>query len=241
MSDPRSDPLAAHDATWGAQTRKAETDNSKLNGHSLASNDEEARDRDLKPSNESRDCNRPEITVKAGERHKAADEGIVALQAAGVAFYQRGRALVRVCEVKARSTSGDVIHVPGIAAVTPAILDRALGQAAQWQRFDPKKKEMVRIDPPRLVVSQILDMAGEWPFPPLAGVIGCPTLRHDGSLLATEGYDLATGLVLRSAVAMPTISDDPPRRDAEAAVTLLLELLAEFRLLTTPARPWRYR
>jgi putative DNA primase/helicase len=172
--------------------------------------------------------NLPVIQVVAGERHKAADAGIAALEAANVAFYQRDRALVRVCEVKARSTSGEIILVPGIATVTHAILDRALGQVAHWQRFDIKKEELVNTDPPRLVVSQILDMAGEWPFPPLAGVIGCPTLRHDGSLLAAEGYDLATGLVLKSAVAMPEISDYPPRRDAENAAALLVDLLAEF-------------
>jgi hypothetical protein len=82
---------------------------------------------------------RPEITVRAGERHKAADQGIAALQAAGVAFYQRGSALVRVCDVRARSMTGEVIMVPGIAAVTPAILERALGQTATWQRFDEKR------------------------------------------------------------------------------------------------------
>jgi putative DNA primase/helicase len=170
----------------------------------------------------------PEITVRAGERHKASDAGITALMAAGVAFYQRDRALVRVCDVKARATTGEIILVPGIAAVTPAILDRALGQVANWQRFDQKKQELLRIDPPRLVVSQILDMVGEWPFLPLAGVIGCPTLRPDGSLLDEEGYDLATGLVLRSAVEMPPLADDPTREDAEAAAALLAELLAEF-------------
>ena len=79
----------------------------------------------------------------AGERHRAADEGIAALQAAGVAFYQRDRSLVRVCDVKARSTAGDEILVPGIAAVTPAILDRALGQAERWERWDPKLGQMV--------------------------------------------------------------------------------------------------
>jgi putative DNA primase/helicase len=168
------------------------------------------------------------ITVTPGERHKAADGGIAALKAANVAFYQRGTALVRVCDIKARSTSGDIILVPGIAEITPAILDRALSQVARWQRLDVKKQGMVRIDPPRLVISQILDMAGEWPFPALAGVIGCPTLRHDGSLLVAEGYDLATGLVLRSAVAMPKISMSPTRRDAESAATLLIGLLAEF-------------
>lgn len=170
----------------------------------------------------------PEITVVAGERHQAADEGIAGLHAAGVAFYQRDRMLVRVCDLKARSTGGDVILVPGIAQITPAILDRALSQVARWQRFDVKKQDMVRIDPPRLVISQILDMAGEWPFPPLTGVVGCPTLRKDGTLLVAEGYDMATGLVLRSAVNMPPIRTAPTRREAENAAAMLSDLLAEF-------------
>ena len=102
--------------------------------------------------------------------------------------------------------------VPGIAAVTPAILDRALGQAALWQRFDKRPRRWSASTRQRLVVTQILDMAAESPFPPLAGVIGCPTLRPDGSLLAAEGYDLATGLVLRSAVEMPQCRRVPDAR-----------------------------
>jgi len=170
----------------------------------------------------------PEITVAPGERHKAADDGIAALHAAGVPFYQRDRMLVRVCDINARSTSDDVILVPGIADVTPAALERALGQVAQWQRFDAKKEHMLRIDPPRLVVSQILDIVGEWPFPAIAGVICCPTLRQDGSLLVAEGYDPATGLVLRSAVVMPPIPAAPTCTDKKKAVALLAGLLVEF-------------
>jgi hypothetical protein len=177
---------------------------------------------------EKRDAGSGKITVKAGERHIAADEGIAALQKAGTAFYQRDRALVRVCKVKAKAADGDIIFVPGIAVVTPAILERELGIAAQWERLDPQKSKTTRIDPPRPVVNQILDMIGEWPFPPIAGVIGCPTLRRDGSLLADEGYDLAAGLVLISAVSMPPIQEAPTRNDALAAAGLLDELLAEF-------------
>ena len=36
---------------------------------------------------------------------------------------------------------------------------------------------LVQVDPPRAVADQIADMAGEWPFPSLAGVIGTPTMR----------------------------------------------------------------
>jgi hypothetical protein len=64
--------------------------------------------------------------------------------------------------------------------------------------------------------------------PAIVGVIGCSALRHDASLLDAEEYDLATGLVPRSSVAMPTISDCPARRDAEASAAVLVELLAEF-------------
>jgi putative DNA primase/helicase len=168
------------------------------------------------------------IRVVAGERHKAADAGIAALVSAQTAFYQRDRSLVRVCQIQARSSSGDIILVPGITEVTQAILERALGQTSIWQRFDAKVYDWVRTDPPRPVTSQILDMVGEWPFPALAGVLGCPTLRQDGSLLATEGYDFATGLVLISAVAMPRLSDAPTRSDADEALDLLSTLINEF-------------
>jgi RecA-family ATPase len=36
MSDPRSNPLAAHDAAWGTQSHKAENDSPKTNGHDPA-------------------------------------------------------------------------------------------------------------------------------------------------------------------------------------------------------------
>ena len=71
-------------------------------------------------------------------------------------------------------------------------------------------------------------MVGEWPFQPLNGIVQCPTLRRDGSLLATEGYDQATGLMLVGNVKMPQISKQPTRDDAESALKLLLSLLDEF-------------
>jgi putative DNA primase/helicase len=169
----------------------------------------------------------PTITVVAGQRHEAADKGIAALQAAGIAFYQRDRTLVRVCRIKARNTKGGEILVPGIATVTLAILGRALGQSARWQRIN-NLGFAVRMDPPQAVVEQIRDMVGEWPFPVLVGVIGCPTLRPDGSLLTADGYDPSTGLFLLSGVALPPIPDRPTRHDALLAMGVLLDLVKEF-------------
>jgi len=143
--------------------------------------------------------------------------------------------LVRVCAVAARSTNGEVILVPGIAAVTHAILDRELGRAADWRRKS-KQGKTVAIDPPQPVVRQILDMAGEWPFPSITGVIGCPTLRPNGSILSNEGYDRETGLVLFSTIKMPPIAPNPTRQDAEEALALLIELLSEFPFADRPSQ-----
>ena len=160
------------------------------------------------------------IRVHAGERHKAADAGLAALGAAGVPFYQRNRTLVRVCLITAKASDGKVIYVPGVLPVALPVLGRALGQAAKWQKPSARQK-LVTIDPPGPVVEQILGMIEEWPFPPLTGVITCPTLRPDGSLLDREGYDHTTGLVLYNTVLIPPINPNPTKEEAEIAIRQL--------------------
>jgi hypothetical protein len=169
----------------------------------------------------------PTITVRAGLRHEVADAGLAALDAAGTAFYQRGEQIVRVLAIPAKTADGTETTAPGIVTVTPAFLGRELGRAARWEGCN-RKGDRIRIDPPRGVVEQIAEMAGEWPFSILAGVIATPTIRPNGSLLLTEGYDHQTGLVLLGAPEMPLIPEEPTRADAEHALQLLDGLLAEF-------------
>ena len=54
-------------------------------------------------------------------------------------------------------------------------------------------------------------MIGEWPFPPLRGVISTQTMRHDGTLLTKPGYDHATGLVLFNPPKLPPMPRIRPR------------------------------
>ena len=77
------------------------------------------------------------------------------------------------------------------------------------------QRRPVRVDPPRAVAEQIPDMAGEWAFPILSGVIGTPTMRGDGSLLLDEGYDEKTGLVLLGDPYPP----NPPTADTRGCRT----------------------
>lgn len=178
----------------------------------------------------------PKITVVPGERHLVADQGMQTLVDAKAPLYQRDKQIVRVALVKAKNSDGGIFQVPGIVACTPAIMERCLGQSANWLRFDKRAKGEVPIDPPRPVVQQILDMSGGWPFAPLTGIIQCPTLRRDGSLLAVDGYDETTGLVLVNSLVMPPIADSPTRDDAEAALALLNGLLTEFPFVDAASR-----
>jgi hypothetical protein len=169
----------------------------------------------------------PTIIVRAGALHKLADEGLAAMQAAGIEFYQRDRDLVRVARIKTKASDGTIVTTPGIIPVPLPMLRRALGQSAEWMKPDPKGK-LYPIDPPKDVNEQIAAMVGEWPFPPLSGVISTPTIRPDGTLLLRESYDEATGLVLLSPPKMPAIPERPTERDAKEALALLEALLEEF-------------
>jgi hypothetical protein len=171
---------------------------------------------------------RPVINVVSGKRHIAADQGITALVQANVPFYQRNRKLQRVARVKAKNMSGEEIMIPGIIPVDTAIMARELGRGALWQRYDMKQKKNVPIDPPGAVAAQILSMVGEWPFKPLRGIIQCPTLRRNGTLLDTPGYDEATGLVLVDSPPIGKLPLHPTKSQAGKALAVLSELLTEF-------------
>jgi putative DNA primase/helicase len=179
---------------------------------------------------------RRSIRITAGFLHKNADEGLAAMATAGVGFYQRDKKLVRVCLIKAKNCDGEDILVPGVVPVSSAIIRRSLGQSARWEKSNAKG-EVIQIDPPRDVVDQIAGMVGEWPFPPLSGIIATPTLRPDGSLLDRQGYDPRTGLVLQFGnLNMPKIPDHPGKDDADFALGILDELLNQFPFVDDASR-----
>jgi putative DNA primase/helicase len=62
----------------------------------------------------------------------------------------------------------------------------------------------------------------------LAGLITTQTLRPDGSILATPGYDPATQLLLIDPPAMKEIPEKPTYEDAREALAVLKDMLSEF-------------
>ena len=72
---------------------------------------------------------------------------------------------------------------------------------------------------------------GHWGFPDVVGIINTPTMRPDGTIVDSPGYDAATKLWYKPAadVVEPLdIPDSPTREHALAALRKLEKLLVDF-------------
>jgi hypothetical protein len=108
----------------------------------------------------------------------------------------------------------------GAVGGTPGLLVRAwltCPTAGPWPRRPPSR------------FAQPLLARPTWPFPLLEGIIHSPTLRPDGSLLDTPGYDADTGLFFDSnGTTFPPLPVWPTLDDARAAIVELKDVVQDF-------------
>ena len=186
------------------------------------------RERETAP--EPRQSDNSPIRVVAGDLHLTATAGEAALIGAGIPIYQRGHELVRPVMQEVSAAKNRMTVSAALVGLSLHGLVDALCISATWERYDKRETKWVRIDPPKSVADTILSRVGCWRFPKIVGVVTTPTIRPDGSTLFAAGYDPATRLY-HAADASLNLSDavaQPSRKAAEAALLLLLDLLAEF-------------
>ena len=105
--------------------------------------------------------------------------------------------------------------------------------AMQFYGYKEKKNgEIVEVlsDPPMPICKTVLAVGSANGVRHLTAVITAPTLRPDGSVLSTTGYDEATGLLLLPAdddVVVP-VPERPTREQAEQALATLWRPFKEF-------------
>jgi putative DNA primase/helicase len=103
-----------------------------------------------------------------------------------------------------------------------------VAEAAIYRRFSVRRNNWVDADPPLQLVRMLLARNRRWAFPHVSGIITTPTLRCDGSLLASPGYDPRTELYLLPGLQLPPIPERPTRAEAEKELATLKDLLSEF-------------
>lgn len=150
----------------------------------------------------------------------------------GCLIYTRSGQLVRIVQTSTAVQTNNIKKSVGtsiIIPVEPVWLQYQLTVVATWSKHDARSSEMRTINCPLDVPKALLSKAGGWPFPPLTAIIETPTLRPDGSILATPGYDAVTGLFYDpGTTTFPPISTNPSREDALEGLRRLSEILKGF-------------
>jgi hypothetical protein len=162
----------------------------------------------------------PRISVLATETQQM-------LMDANVPFYQRGGELVRPIIRTVKAAHGQPTETAQLKPINSVYMRDTMCRHAHWLRFNTKTSEWVQAKAPMDVAGTLLARDGIWKFKEILGVIACPTMRPDGSLLVKQGYDPATRLLLVEPPPMPAIPDHPTREDALKALALLEDLLCE--------------
>ncbi|KAA2237078.1 PriCT-2 domain-containing protein [Salinarimonas soli] len=154
-----------------------------------------------------------------------------------IGIYQRGNLIVRPAAAPVIIADGRSVPAMRLVSVrTPHMAD-LMTRVARWERFDLRSKEWAPIDCPQRVAETYLAREGEWRVPVLAGIVNCPVLRRDGSLLQTPGYDSATGLLFEpQGVTFSPIPEQPDRAAAVDGLAELRALLASFPFVTDADR-----
>ncbi len=173
----------------------------------------------------------PPTVVITTRELDVADQALAALAASGEPVFARGSRLVAVLH-EGEATTG-VMRAPGaprVQTLAAARLRSMLSACATWVRHKPKDEgfEIVPAHVPDWAVKD-LEARGQWAgIRPLEGVVECPVLRPDGTVLERPGYDDATGLYYAPNGPYPALPERPTQDDARAACAALLEAVDDF-------------
>lgn len=147
--------------------------------------------------------------------------------------YVRAGLLVQIAEI----TGGGLDSVATQQAITPISPDslrRLLAHHAEVYKTKVTKDGALIETPasPAVAICKAVLTATSWPaVPPLMSLVTAPTLRPDGTVLQTPGYDAATGLYYAPNGDVPPVPEVPDVVDIQRARNFLLNLVL-------PDFPW---
>lgn len=171
----------------------------------------------------------PVIQHVAGRLPEVVDQAEQALLNGKAGIFQRGAMLVRAGRVLVSVPKRGDVEALRILEVQAHTLVEEMTKVADWEKFDARAGEFLPITAPMQVAETYRQRTGRWKLRVLAGVITSPTLREDGSILATKGYDERSGLLLDlRGTAFPEVLECPTRNDADHALRTLKDLVATF-------------
>jgi hypothetical protein len=170
---------------------------------------------------------RPEVTLSDGELAQCFDN-VVRLMSGHPDIYVRDGSLVHI-------VTGDD-GSPVIRPIRRALLRSMLGARITFFRPDKRAGGVKKTNCDDQLLSAVHE-ADSWDGTrTLAGIVQTPTMRPDGSLVTTPGFDVATGFEFIPSTRFPHIPLSPTQDDARAALRVLEDIYADFPFVAPVAR-----
>ncbi len=175
---------------------------------------------------------RPRILITTRELY-VNQQALEALVDSVPNLYERAGTLVQVVEVDDDRPGGRTYRQAVARPVAEARLRELLAAACDFRsrRRTSRGAVEVPVHPPVWVVRAV-QHRGVWPrLPILTGVVECPVLRRDGSILQEPGYDRVSGLYYAAASRggrMEPVPSSPTAAQVDAAKALLEEVVCDF-------------
>src|SRR5262249_11187049 len=151
----------------------------------------------------------PQIRIIPGELPHVVDEAETALLSLDREIYQRGGIIVRPALTPVATFHDQQTEAWRLLEVSSGHLAETFARAAQWIKYDGRRRKWTAADVPNRVIEAYQGRVGEWKLPVLTAVTGTPRLRRDGSLHDTPGYDPVTGLLYKPDCQFATIPERP--------------------------------
>lgn len=177
---------------------------------------------------------KPTHLLVPGEPWAAIDAGSRWLASHPDVYSQQGR-LVTVYTLDAELSVQSATAPSGLSLMADLGSARAwdcISQIGEYQKLrkDGRKYITAPVDPPMKIVVSILARNTWSGSRELVGITSAPPIHHDGTICQTRGYDKDSGMFFakRGDVTMPS---SPTQQDAIDAVSMLLDVVADF--------PWR--
>lgn len=180
------------------------------------------------------------IIIEPGFLHQTTDKAEEVLMSGKYGIFQRAGKLVRIIQAAGQdflkaSTEPKKKWLVNrhdasliITEVEPVYLTELLTKNARWMKFDARVAKPKQIDCPEKV-SKTLLARKQWKLPVLRGIIQCPTLREDGTLLENPGYDETSGIFFDPGETIfDPIPQNPTKEEALDALDILLKPLQDF-------------
>jgi putative DNA primase/helicase len=174
--------------------------------------------------------------MEPGRLPEVTDLAIDLLSEGGM-IYQRAGALVRTVRLDVDTREDGLVLPAGDTVIH--LVDRdwlldAMARVGDWRKYSPMDGKWRRADPMQKYANGALARVGSWPFPYLRSVVDVPPFLSDGRVLTAAGYDRTSGVLYapRPGFMWPEVPEEPTKTDAEAAMKVLFEPVAEF--------PWQH-